>query len=369
MNVAGELVSIGAPRVIAVIASVGLLASVATATGPTQQTAPVFAPITHSVNSIVQVYGENNAGVIQGWGTGSIIGRTTDMSDPMNPVGWLCVLTANHVVEKTPRQTISFGDKAMFPGANGRFGFNGSWVMTHPSLDIALVAVPYGAPDFFFDNLTLLTTVANDPDDLVNNNAKFTQFGYGLTGRFAQGGMNTLDADDPDAPTVFGNAYKRFQNNRIERHRNNLQTENRINPYSGVDFDFDKLPAAGPADAFFNAEGLSYAGDSGGPYMTTDSFFTFTSAFVRPDDADGTVVPDWAGGLMEIYTNSIIAVHTYGNSNINIGGFSAYGSIGGGIPITADLKFWIDSHCMLVPAPGSVSILVTIGVLAIRRRR
>jgi hypothetical protein len=337
-------------------------AGICLATGPNQQTIPWLAPVGQTLNGVVQVFDENGSGAIIGGGTGSIIGRSIDR----NGDGWFCVLTANHVVEKGASRSIALGDRQSSPVRNGRVGSGSNWYIAHPSLDIALVAVKWGQPDAFFNGLNLLTLAPQSVTDMVDRHVQFTEIGYGRSGSFVQGGLQT---DNPVEPLTARN--KRFQNNRIERSRNNVASDNRGVQYTGVEFTFDR-PAA---NGFLAAEGLSYVGDSGGPYLANGTFsnnggfFTSVGAFERPDDADGTVVPDWAGGLMEVKNQGIIAVHTYGNSNGAAGALSAYGSRGGGVPITNDLAFWITNHCMnVIPAPTSAAGLV-LGLFAARRRR
>lgn len=345
--------------VMMIVVSSGL----ALATGPNQQTLPWLAPNTQRLNAVVQVFGEAANGGIAGGGTGSVIGRRIDA----NGDGWFCVLTANHVVEATGRRSIAFGDRQMSPARNGRIGGGDNWYISHPNLDVSLVAVKWGAPDFFFNNLELLTLSPQSVDTLVNNRTQFSQLGYGRSGQFVQGGMRT---DNPVQPLEARD--KHFQNNRIEATRNNVISDNRRIPYQGVDFIFDRPAAAG----FLAAEGQSYVGDSGGPYLGSggysagNGFFTHVPEFTRPDDADGTVVPDWAGGQMEVNSQGIIAVHTYGSSNSAPGALSPYGGFGGGVPITPELAFWITNHCRnVIPAPGAAAALSLLGLHAARRRR
>jgi hypothetical protein len=335
----------------------------AVATGPNQQTLPWLAPQSQTLNGVVQVYKENGAGTIAGSGTGSIIGRKIDA----NGDGWFCVLTANHVVENSPRRSIALGDRQTAPVRPGRVGGGDNWYIAHPTLDIALVAVKWGQPDGFFNNLQLLTLAPQNVNDMVTNHMQFSQLGYGRSGSFVQGGLQT---DNPVEDLSARN--KRFQNNRIERTRNNVVTDSRGVAYTGVEFTFDRPAETG----FLAAEGLSYVGDSGGPYLgygsfaNNGSFYTSTEEFTRPDDADGTVVPDWAGGLMEVKNQGIIAVHTFGNSNGAAGALSPYGSTGGGIPITNDLAFWITNHCEnVIPAPTTAGAMAFGLLFAARRRR
>jgi hypothetical protein len=309
-------------------------------TGPTQQRMP-WRAAGSTLNSIVEV----NAGGF--FGTGSVVCRMVGTDGNL----WAGVLTADHVASPGgfTGQTIKFGDNA----AQGTFGGgNNAWYRQYNNVDIAMVAVNFGAnnaanPNLAFFNSIQPLTVTVAPGSHMGR--QFTEVGYGGTGTFAAGGMNGMGAD--------GN--KRFQNNQISGSRNITGQYT----YASVEWSFDPAPAAG----FLVAEGLSFGGDSGGPYLTNSPDVQAVAAFNRPGQNN------WPGGDMAIFKNAIFAVHTYGNSTP--AGFNAYTAVGGaytyggGVPITSEIAGWVNEMCMQIPAPASLPVLALSLMWCARRRR
>jgi hypothetical protein len=301
-----------------------------TDSGPTQQRLPwrAWTAPDPEVNSVVQVYSDIF------WppafnGTGSIVAKCTP-----NGIGWLIVLTADHVVRGGTQHRISFGDNA----AQGYAGSAATsfYVSRSPpgtrDADLALLMVRYGVPDAFFDSIVPLTYRA-DPWVALD----FTEVGYGGTGTFVAGGMNGGAVD----------GCKRFQNN----YESALVTVSVADyNYTAVRWTFDVAPASIQPYPFLCGEGLSFAGDSGGPYFRAVPTLQSVPPMVRPGANNW---PDGSGyNLMVYLCDGIGAVHTMGNSVYL--GFNPYGSTWGqGAILTDTYVAWIDStiHGFCCPAP------------------
>jgi len=391
-----------------VIALVGLAASTTgvLATGPDQQRLPWRAGLDANnkysrLNSVVQV--STNTGL----GTGTVIGTRQVGNDH-----WLCVLTADHVVRGSNNIQVRFGDN----GAIGTFGGADSWHIQRGQDDMAVVAVrlnaaPAGLPGVtaaqFASRLNFPSFIANlhNPSSVIGED--FTQVGYGGYGNWdtrpngpveVRPGIRTTTASiaipgDPNNRRYFPHIdnTKRFQNNRIERTRQILQREDPNDPnsairysYTAIEFDLDVPLALGqPNNDLLAGEGISYAGDSGGPYFYNNLTEQFVGAMARPDGVwpDGTArpVPDWAAGDMQLLDNILFAVHTFGNTVPGGGGNVApngstffnpvWTTFGGGVPLTPARVAWIQDWCSRIPTPGSASLLVLAGLMGINRRR
>jgi len=353
------------PFVLAGIA-VGVLSPLAGATGPTEQWL-LNRPNGDPRNSVVRV--TDPAGV---FGSGSVICKKVE-----NGIGYLGVLTAAHVTPSARNQRAIFGTPLHAIQAN--VGGAGSWTMTHPTLDVAVTAIRYGPVDAYFTGLVELTRAPWTPPALGPGNAptdlpdsvfnQFTEVGFGGTGSFSNGGMtytgHTLD--------------KRFQNNRLERVEL-VTTGGRT--YPSVSWRFDVAAGAG----FLASEGTSFPGDSGGPYFGYAGPIGFepVSPITRWVNGWTPMAPNWDrnpdGSLqnMQLRTNSIIGVHTWGdtpdvdlngNGRWDAGDEAHYGRWSGGVPLTPALNAWIDGRCMQVPTPGSLALMGLAGVVVARRRR
>ncbi|MBK9188238.1 MAG: hypothetical protein IPM33_04705 [Phycisphaerales bacterium] len=386
-----------------VFALVGLAASTSGvfATGPDQQRLPWRPGLDGNgkysrLNSVVQV--STNTGL----GTGTVIGTRQVGNDH-----WLCVLTADHVVRGSNNIQVSFGDN----GAIGTFGGADSWHIQRGQDDMAVVAVrlnaaPAGLPGVtaaqFAGRLNFPSFISglNSPSDVFGET--FTQAGYGGYGNWdtrpngpveVRPGIRTTTASiaipgDPNNRRYFPHIdnNKRFQNNRVERSRQILQRVDPNDPtsaiiynYTAIEFDLDVPQAAG----LLAGEGISYAGDSGGPYFYNSLTTQFVGAMARPDGVwpDGTArpVPDWAAGDMQLLDDVLFAVHTFGNTIPGGGGNVApngstffnpvWTSFGGGVPLTPARIAWIQDWCSRIPAPGTASLLGLCGLVCVRRRR
>jgi hypothetical protein len=347
-------------RLAAVSVAIIIISGTALATGPRQQRAvPAPGPFFHPLNSVVEMVVRGND-----VGSGTIIQKRVDNDQ----IGWFKVLTADHVVrgETDIRIDIGTGGQA----AQTRVGtatsswFNSMSPAGVRGKDLAMVWVRVGnlntdqAAFNLWQNVTPLS-VTNfgadfDPaNPTVVPRTNFTEYGYGNTGDFVNGGLSTIVSD----------SERRFQNNQIERwvHFNTPNYD-----YRAVQWDFNVPAAAG----FFAAEGLSYAGDSGGPYMTSSNIAFNVGAFRNNvnelADGSGNNIPAWPGGNMTAFQDSIAVVHAFGNSGGRLNPFNT--SNGGGVPMTADVRAWITHNCQIVPTPGA-SALLTLGIFTIARRR
>jgi len=355
----------GRPRIAAVVscACVALAAGAAFGqldTGPNQQTLPFFAPFGNTINSAVSITGDSGPTTFR-VGSGAIVGKRT-----VNGENWLCVLTADHVAIPTGLTSpllVGLGDGftqlgqapvRSYGGANNVIRRGGLPVAQGGlgGVDIALIGVQVPAGDTAFGLITPMSIAAVNPATLVTNRQRFTEMGYGGTGSFVNGGMNGAQAD--------GN--KRFQNNEIER---TSAVNSGGYAYTAIEWNMQKGAAPANPTPFLVAEGLSFGGDSGGPYVTSSQQFTTVNAFTR----DGPLDPNnWTGGLMPFFSDTIIGVHTYGNSTN--AGFNAYGTtLGGGVPLIQAYVDWINTNCMTIPAPSGLGVLFAAGIVAIRRRR
>lgn len=397
-------------RVLAAAGAVALAASAwsQTDTGPAEQRLP-WRVGGGTLNSVVQVHSRYASGA-NGYGTGTVIDKHVD---PRTGDGWLCVLTADHVVGRdTTHGAVThvragFGDatgaftadnaQGVFGGAVGG-GAGGARVYRGKrapgsgglgGVDIALVMIRYGTPDAFFGGISKATLAPWNPGPVGTTLGgplnQFTEVGYGGSGTFVAGGLNFAAAD----------GKKRFQNNTLERV---VQVRGGGYNYAAVEWDFDRaaaqakdpvtgVPLPAIAQPFLVAEGLSYRGDSGGPYFNYAGPMGHQAVaqILRPgannwDWKDPAAVPP-ISAEMPLRTDMLFAVHTRGNSSENrLGetGFSPYTNFGAvpavhtwgaGVPITPAYAAWIHGKCHLVPTPGSLALLAFGGLVAAHRRR
>ncbi|MFZ4574352.1 MAG: hypothetical protein ACOYN0_08130 [Phycisphaerales bacterium] len=285
---------------------------------------------TGAVNAVVQMRaGDDPLGVTA---TGSVVAKRIDSAG----MGWLCVLTADHVAG-AGFTGIGFGDGDPPPLT---FAADDSLTFRAPfgGADLAVIGVPYGSPDGFFESLEPLSLAPSDPGSLIGT--QFSQIGYGWTGVPIEGGLGL--ATQPRA------GVKGFQNNVVER----------VRPFGGVftpyaytalEWDFNQPGASGAVVG----EGSSFNGDSGSPYLI----------------GSPTAVTLESGAVMEHFTIGIAAVHTYGDSSREHGWVGSGDHIpGGGVAITPGVAEWIGARCAEVPAPGSLAVVLVLGLAARRRR-
>jgi hypothetical protein len=335
-------------------------------TGPSQQTTGFWAPYSNPVNSVVAIRVPAATGG-NFTGTGTIIDHRPD---PDPNFGWLCVLTANHVVDAMDPTIVGlggFGGPARvhvasnfnsplesYGGANNivKLGQRPVAQGGLGGVDIAVVGVriPVNTPAWtLLSNVTMAAAPTPQPQ---NPRTQFTEIGFGGSGRFVNGGIQGTGLD----------GEKRFQNNQIER---TAQINDGYYNYQSVQWDMNHAAAPANPTPFLVGEGISYGGDSGGPYLTTSTLFTTVGAFQRDGPNDPT---NWPGGVMPFFSNTLIAVHTYGNSSAN--GFSPYDTtFGGGVPLSQAYINWIGQQCAMIPAPSGLGVLFIGGLIAIRRRR
>jgi hypothetical protein len=310
-------------------------------------------------------------------GTGTIIGKHLDANDPN--FAWLCVLTANHVVDPNDPNIVAAG--GVFAGASTviigsnfttpvegpygdannivRFGQRPAAQGGLGGVDIAVLGVRVPANSPAYTLLTPVTMRAIDPEVLITRNERerrFSQIGFGGTGNYVDNGMqgagNALDGE------------RRFQNNLF-------QATGAVNTgyytYNAIRWFMNDAPSGGLPDG----EGLSFGGDSGGPYFVGQEVFTHVPAFQRrfpnPNDPNDSDLPDWPGGLMPFYSNEIVAVHTRGNSSPN--GFNPYGTWGAGVPLLSEYVTWINQQCHLIPTPSGLALVLVGTLVAFKRRR
>lgn len=336
-----------------------VLASGALATGPREQNLAGRA-VGDPLYSVVEV------NTVNGRGTGTVIGKHVD---PATNDAWFTVLTADHVVRGGDGTiSIKFGDAA----ANKHVGAGGSWYLSPSrnvrSADIALAAVKYGQLDTpertnFFNAVHTTSRGelnARGPGETETPPLDFTQVGYGWTGSFVNGGMRTVaGVDNPDGDP-------RFQNNTLERWVT-ISDANYL--YDAVRYFFNVPAGAG----FLAAEGIGFAGDSGGPFFSYagavgwQNVGMFRQNITRNPDGTGGNIPAWGGGAMQLATDLQIAVFTSGNSVE--GGFNPFDTTrGNGVPLTAAMNAWINDALTVIPSPGSAALGV-LSVLCLARRR
>lgn len=353
--------------------SLVLLATVAaTATGPNEQNS--------SINGIPRLLSHvqiRNAG---GKGSGTIIDKKVDADGN----GWVCVLTADHVVRGQNNHLIDIGS-----GTVATYGGASSWFLSASPTgvvgkDIAVLGIRIGninndanaaARYNGIAPVALASFGAGYAGNLNTINRRiFTEHGYGRHGTFTDGGMTA---------GVFSTDVRRFQTNQIERWRHIQQSDGGGNPiydYYGVEFDFNVPTDSGP----LLSEGLSFVGDSGGGYCvaqleTKNIINSFRNNVHVNADGTGAVIPNVpANSQLGLWVNDLVAVHTYGNSSTTaLNRFTTYNpngtpnvhTFGGGIGMTADVLQWVNEACMVVPAPSVVSLTMFSTFFALRRRR
>lgn len=312
---------------IAVSAALGLSAFAA-ATGPSNQTA--------QLNREIRVlYGLDAAGNNGNFnGTGTIFDNMN-----INGQGYFCVVTADHVVSSNGTKAgalfnglgVGFGNDSATSGLSGlkqvgnvaRYGNLGGQ-------DVAVFAVSYGAYNAANDQF-----VAKLGTPLTQASGPFSEWGFGNTGDFVAGGMNTLNQ--------YG--VERFQNNSFTRFMNVAYSGY---AYNSIQWTFNAQNGSG--------NGTSFDGDSGGAYFNgSQQGFTISVNGKIPQN-------------MNAFTDYLVGVHDFGDNNA----FKAFGFMGnGGTPMTAGLEAWMQKACMnAVPEPSSMlALALPVAILALRRRR
>jgi hypothetical protein len=317
--------------------------SAAFATGPNNQVVPN--PATAGFNTLSSVVAVENVtgGVIVGSGTGS--GTVIDSYvNPSTNIGYLCVLTADHVVTGGANM-ISFPNVTLgaAPPAAGTYPIIArqqvAGIGVGQNVDANVVLVQYGAPDAFYFGVpdkSLVTSVG------VGNQLSEVGFGVTATPNFTGANLTSLTQQ---ASATYGT--KRYQNNLLTAFvPNNIHGAYKEND---VTYTFD---AQGTPN-FIAGEGFGFPGDSGAP------LFNNTTTF------------DPGGGLPLVdATDSIAGVDVFGPT----------GTIANGaVELTVDVFDYsanIETACATVmaavPEPSAALLLSVSSVcvcLACRHRR
>jgi hypothetical protein len=331
-------------RTALVVSIVLFIAGPLSATAPIQQrTNPQKPPAGDNLFSVVDLVSSPTNDL----GTGSIIDSHID---PLTQIGYFCVLTADH---NFPTSTaIGFGDFGTAP--NGATSFSMTYpIISHASggstgtKDIAVAIVRYGPIDPFFISIKDLAlwaapagTDANLKTYTDNNVGKFTEIGYGDTGTPH---YNSGVQDGFTPQTSHG--IQRFQNN--TRSSVNLNAvHGNAGAYTYTDFTWIPGPVS-PGNPNLGT-GSSFGGDSGGPYFLTDQVTKTISGLT---DVSGNAV---GNQNIDLYTNTIFAVHTFGDNN-DPQLFSDPNIRSGGVLLSAADITWINSVCS-IPEPAAVTL-------------
>ena len=337
------------------LAAIIFMAGRLEATAPIQQrTNPAAPPAGDNLFSVVDLVSSPTTDI----GTGSIIDSHVD---PATQIGYFCVLTAAH---NFPSSTaIGFGDFGTAPnGAN-------SFATTYPVVsyqtggstgtkDLAVALVRYGPIDPFWASIKDLAlwsppagTDANLKTYTDTNVSKFTEVGYGDTGtpHYSAGVQDGFNKQ-----TSAG--IQRFQNNT----RSVVNVSAAHGAYTYTDFTWNPGPVS-PGNPNLGT-GTSFTGDSGGPYFLTD---TVTKNITGLTDVFGNPVPPQN---IDLYTNTIFAVHTFGDNNDPQ--LFSDNQPGGGVLLSAGDITWINSVCA-VPEPAAIvlALVGSLSLLMIRQRQ
>jgi hypothetical protein len=287
-------------------------------------------------------------------GTGSIID-----SDIVNQggqqIGYFCVLTANHVIAGGA-SGIGFG--YFGDGTNTANSFSNTYNYTNVvsggstgKEDLSVAIVRYGVVDPFFisvQDLKLWTPPANLT--LANMPSPFTEVGYGDTGT----PHVTAGVQDGFTPQS-SSGIQRFDN--ANPASVNANAAHGIYTYTDIKWNPGPVSPGNPN----LGTGSSFGGDSGGPYFMSDATAFKVNGLT---DVFGNAV-----GQQNInaFSNTIFAVHTFGNNN-NPQLFADNIQSGGNLLTAADIT-WINNACATVPEPSTVVLaLCGIAALAIIRR-
>ena len=292
-----------------------------------------------SLWSVVEVQGSDGS-----IGTGTVIGKHQSGNND-----YLTVLTADHVICAT-------GNLGGAP-VNGDVGFGSPqplnlnpYVVTARggstgNEDLAMLSVTVAAGAYAGVNpVTVVSPTIPNP----YSGQAFTEYGYGDTGTsFTVAGINGY--------TEIANSTgtKRFQNN--SSYAITIPTTNLSGNYAYQAVLWNTVAPANNA-----GEGVSFPGDSGGPYMSSDS-----QNIVTVSTQSGPVT---ISGL----TNDEFAVHTFGFSTIP--GTKVNNETAGGDFLTPADIAWITNNLNSstpVPEPASLAMLALAGtsLLLIRRTR
>ena len=272
-------------------------------------------------------------------GTGTIIGNHN-----VDGRGWLCVLTADHVLSSTgnfggalvSRPGIAFSNSAQASGnspyldAGPRVRRNGA----NGTSDLAVMGVRYGAFSPAYDALVR---------NVVPATAFFffSDIGYGDEGRL----LNVDGMGGPDgyqAQGVYGT--ERYLNDKIGTFQANFS-------FIGYTYEAAHWFVENPADpGAIQGSGTTFGADSGSPYFSSE------------------LMTDLNNDIFEFYTNNLFAVHTGPAATQQFGGmpYKPFGFNNFGVALTGADVEWIHESCdyVVVPEPTTV-VLIFVGIAAI----
>ena len=290
-------------------------------------------------------------------GTGSIIGSHY-VTEGNEQIGYFCVLTADHVIAGKRPNSIGFG--YFGDGTNGANSFSATYPIVKTARggstgqeDLAVAIVKYGVVDPFFVSVQNLKLWTPPADLSLPNLPIFSQVGYGDTG------TPHYDSGVQDGFTPQSSSgIQRFTN----AHPVSTTANAAHSGYTYTDVKWNPGPVSpGHPDL---GVGSSFGGDSGGPYLTTDTTVFTINGLI---DVFGTAV---GPQMISVFSDTIFAVHTFGNNN-NPQLFSDNLPSGGNLLTAADIM-WINAACEAVPEP-STWLLACVGLISLlvtaRRRR
>jgi len=187
--------------------------------------------------------------------------------------------------------------------------------------------------------------VANPMTRPTNVGDIFTEYGYGDTGTTFVSGGGTAGYAQADS-----NFIKRFQNNTVVQITGNVAAPNNGGIYTEQQVIWNTI-----APANNNGQGTSFAGDSGGPYLTS-----FPSNITITRNGSQVTIPN-------VLTDFIDAVHVWGTTRtIGAQTVKLNGDQNGGVYINQADYNWIETNLANcgVPEPSSATALL-IGSLAL----
>lgn len=302
---------------------------------------PFDTPVPNGIrNAVVRVTGPNADPNLVSVGTGTVFDIHLDRPNDPNSPGWLCVLTADHVVNLNGAWAIGFGDGNAAGGTDpnlnnltaqqrikiwGTNNANGQAIFP----DVAVL----GARFADFSKLPEIT-LPRLPEFSPSMSSTLVQAGYGRPGLPRLNGANY----EYSAVNQYG-TYRAGQNT-IDNYRENFQL-------TGGDKDYTFFAFQGDWDRYNYAPGLTggesyiFSGDSGGP--------TFV-------DNDGT----WE--LVGVHSAS---QRTLGAVEVAREGVDVWTDVD-----VATYRMEIERACaQLVPEPSSMIALAAGGIALLARRR
>lgn len=273
-------------------------------------------------------------------GSGTIIANKVDEFG----FGWLCILTADHVVSTTGAAAgATYGTIGIDTGNGANANLvatplaNASFVARKAgaAVDLAVLGVRYGVFDAAYNaSVREVFTYGSGERDI-------TSIGYGSSGTYVpQKGY---------ARTPNSWQTQRYVNNKAETFA--VRT-----PFGGYTFDAMEWDVDAPSTGTsVVGEGTILDGDSGG------------AVFFSEPTMDNRFNP-----APMVFGNKLIGVNSYAQIDYAdpeyTGGLVRWGYINGAVKITPAYKAWIDQQCMTVPEPTSMTAL-GLGAIALLRRR